>query len=538
VSEQVLSRRELAFQIVYDKLVEAMEQGVAPWQKAWTVNRPMRFCGQPYKGINRFILGSAPYNNPYWMSFNEITKRGGRLKPLMDKEGQPVLKDNGQPAYEKSTYVVYWKVKTYYQWVKEEEEDPETGEVKEVEKRVERTYRDLRFFNVWNVEQTTLTLDDLPERIKDHIESIENGNNDSPIGRAERIIEGYELNGGPHWNEAGGAAFYAPSLDAVQVPPRKSFKSMEHFYKTLFHEFGHSTGAPGRLNREEGMHNLFGDHQYSQEELVAEMCAAFLCNEAGIDMDSLTEQSAAYIEHWLEVLKNDKKMLVYAAAQAEKAAEYILGNSEEGRGIKALDPEHLEYPIPNSHPYRTEEERSPAPLADPDLMGEGTIEGAYGGGPVEVWYYTKEFFQNNVLPWDQLIMGSQVELGRTHRFMGTMPLLEAEDIYHKLQAEQWGGDTSQEISKVNEFIHRMGTGHTSMHLGDILVFPDDRGAMMVATHGFVPLPEEGEAILVNNDAYRTCPHCGDMVVVSEWDSNHGSCQDCVARGIVTAQEEA
>ena len=58
--------------------------------------------------------------------------------------------------------------------------------------------------------------------------------------------------------------------------------------------------------------------------LVAEMGAAFLCAEAGID-DPTVENSAAYLGGWLKYLSSDPKALVIAGAQAQKAADYILG---------------------------------------------------------------------------------------------------------------------------------------------------------------------------------------------------------------------
>jgi len=122
-------------------------------------------------------------------------------------------------------------------------------------------------------------------------------------------------------------AYYSPTLDRVNVPSIKQFENSEEFYVTLFHELTHSTGHANRLNRK-GISELttFGTKQYSQEECIAEMGAAFLSTHAGIDYEAITENSAAYIQGWLKVLKEDKYFIFQSAAQAQKAVDYILGD--------------------------------------------------------------------------------------------------------------------------------------------------------------------------------------------------------------------
>jgi len=128
----------------------------------------------------------------------------------------------------------------------------------------------------------------------------------------------------------GDRACYSPSFDQIKMPPRGAFESAEGFYETLFHEAGHATGHTSRLHRKElmaGSH--FGGQDYSLEELVAELCAAFLCAEAGIDQAVLTNQ-AAYLQGWMEKLRMDPSAFVTAAARAQKAADFILGRQVRG----------------------------------------------------------------------------------------------------------------------------------------------------------------------------------------------------------------
>ena len=125
---------------------------------------------------------------------------------------------------------------------------------------------------------------------------------------------------------------YTPVRDEIDIPNKEYFSSEERFYKSLFHELVHSTGAAHRLARKTLLENkgmVMGDQKiYSKEELVAEIGAAFLCAHAGVVMDG-HENSAAYLEGWLRVLKtkDHRRWIVEAAAQAQKAVHYILGTT-------------------------------------------------------------------------------------------------------------------------------------------------------------------------------------------------------------------
>ena len=122
-------------------------------------------------------------------------------------------------------------------------------------------------------------------------------------------------------------AWYRPSTDTVGIPPRGLFSSPEEYYSTLFHELTHSTGHASRVGRE-GIEqlNTFGSESYSKEELVAEMGAAMLCGITGIERKTLSN-SAAYLKSWIDVLKSDSRMVISAASQAQKAADYIQGGA-------------------------------------------------------------------------------------------------------------------------------------------------------------------------------------------------------------------
>ncbi|WP_262710953.1 zincin-like metallopeptidase domain-containing protein [Pontibacter mangrovi] len=129
----------------------------------------------------------------------------------------------------------------------------------------------------------------------------------------------------PPQDQARGRRLYAPAPDIVQVPEPKRFVTAEAYHATLFHELIHATGHPMRLTRfSEEEKARFGDESYSKEELVAEMGASFLCAFTGI-REQVFPNSVAYLQGWVSKFKDDKTMLLYAAARAFKAASFILG---------------------------------------------------------------------------------------------------------------------------------------------------------------------------------------------------------------------
>lgn len=113
------------------------------------------------------------------------------------------------------------------------------------------------------------------------------------------------------------------------MPEKELFFSDEEYYSTLFHELVHSTGHNKRLNRLK-----VGKENYAKEELIAEIGNAFLCAETGIEQITL-ENSTAYIKNWLGALKSDEKYIIFAAAQAQKAVDYILSTKKSSKESEA-----------------------------------------------------------------------------------------------------------------------------------------------------------------------------------------------------------
>ena len=267
---------------VTERIIAQMEQGQIPWQRPWISSGKAisHATGKPYSLLNQMLL-QRPGE---YITFKQCTEAGGKVK-----------------KGEKSSMVVFWK------WI--EQEDEETGETKEVPF--------LRYYNVFHIDQCEgITAKHTTEAaFPDGAEVLE---------AAQEIVYDYLGRTGVKLSHTeGDQAFYRPSTDEVVLPIRKQFVSTAEYYSTVFHELTHSTGHPSRLNRL-ARPSFFGTEDYSKEELVAEIGAATLVNHVGLETSGSIRNSAAYIQNWLKVLKDDKRFIVSAAGRAEKAVNLIL----------------------------------------------------------------------------------------------------------------------------------------------------------------------------------------------------------------------
>jgi len=274
-----------AYERITSRIIGLMEQGTVPWHKPWQIRTglPRNLVTQkPYRGINTFLLMSLGYESPHWLTFRQAVQLGGNVK-----------------KGEKSCPVVFWKTLQVT--------DEASGEAENIPF--------LRQYNVFNIAQceglknVPLT-DDPAFALTEAADIVTNMPDRPPIkhGMTE--------------------AYYSPPQDLVGMPDPKRFKTEEGYHAALFHELIHATGHEKRLKRLSiAERNGFGSDPYCKEELIAELGSAFLCGQAGI-VDRTIDSSAAYIEGWLKRLKSDQTFIVYAAAQAQKAADFILGRME------------------------------------------------------------------------------------------------------------------------------------------------------------------------------------------------------------------
>ena len=283
------------YAIVTEKIINLLEQGIVPWRRPWSATGlPCNLVSKkPYRGVNLLLLSATKYISPFWLTMKQANELGGSVR-----------------KGERSQIVVFWKVDQIAK--AETETDPE----KDAADEKSRLRFVLRYYRLFNLEQC-----ELPQAVLDKLPQIETHQHD-PIEAAERIIAG--MPNPPEIQYAGSKAYYSPITDRITLPPRELFISAEEFSATKIHECVHSTGSRKRLNRESIAEAApFGSATYVAEELVAEMGAAFLCAEAGIS-PAVVENQAAYIQGWLGKLRGDKRLIVMAAAQAQKAADFIL----------------------------------------------------------------------------------------------------------------------------------------------------------------------------------------------------------------------
>jgi antirestriction protein ArdC len=285
-------RRDV-YETITDQIVADLEQGVRPWLKPWNadhmdgrITRPLRHNGIPYQGVNVLTLWMAAcakdYAAPIWMTFKQAIDLGGAVR-----------------KGEKSSLVVYANSIT------RSETDPDTGE---------EQARDIHYMKGYSVFNTA-QIDGLPAQYYAKPEPL------APrfhrIAHAEAFFAATRAD----IRHGGNRAYYAPSLDTIQMPPFESFRDPESYYATLAHEGTHWSGHGSRLSRSFGS-KRWGDDGYAVEELVAELGAAFLCADLGLAA-APRDDHASYIDHWLRVLKQDSRAIFAAASHAQRAADFL-----------------------------------------------------------------------------------------------------------------------------------------------------------------------------------------------------------------------
>ena len=183
----------------------------------------------------------------------------------------------------------------------------------------------LKGYTVFNVEQ----IDGLPDQY--YAKAAPRLDPVARIDRADKFFAGSKAT----IRHGGNRAYYAQEVDYIQMPPFECFRDAESYYSTLAHELTHWTKHPSRLARDFGR-KQWGDQGYAQEELVAELGAAFLCAHLELAGDP-REENASYIANWLEVLKNDSRFIFKAATHAQRAADYLASFSRGDEGVAATD---------------------------------------------------------------------------------------------------------------------------------------------------------------------------------------------------------
>jgi antirestriction protein ArdC len=280
---------------ITDRIIAELEQGIRPWTKPWSmdklggrVTRPLRATGEPYRGINVLLLWleaiASGYASPTWMTYRQAQALGAQVRK--GEKGAPIV---------------------YYGSSSKTRTDEQSGEEREA------GFRFLKSYTVFNAEQIEglperYTLTEAPAPVLPGIERD---------ARAEAFFASIPA----AVRHGGDRACYMISEDRIQLPPFEAFGDSHSYYTTRGHETVHWTRHATRLDRSFGRKS-WGDEGYAREELVAEIGAAFLAADLGLALEPRADY-ASYIASWLEVLRNDKRAIVQAAAHAERAVAYL-----------------------------------------------------------------------------------------------------------------------------------------------------------------------------------------------------------------------
>ena len=274
------------YQIITDQFIQSLKQEKIPWSKPWISEKPVSYNKHVYTGINSLLLSLTEHKSPIWLTFNKIKSLNGNLK-----------KDS------KSQIITFWKSLIY-------KNNLESGETEIKNIPYLRYYKVFNFNDIENIP--------LPKWYvkKDKLDFI-------PMENAEKISNNYLTKENLDIKENGSKAYYNPTKDCIGMPTKENFFSENEYYSTLFHELNHSTGHNKRLARESFKELFSSKTEYSFEELIAEIGACFLCSEIGI-LNKVKNNSKAYIQSWISVLKNNPKMIINASGKAQKSVNFIL----------------------------------------------------------------------------------------------------------------------------------------------------------------------------------------------------------------------
>lgn len=277
--------KKSVYEMITERIIEQLENGVIPWQKPWSGTHSgayNRISNRPYSLLNQLLLK----HGGEYATFKQWSGLGGKIR-----------------KGEKSEIVTFWKIQ----------------QIEEINEDGEKTIKQLpllRYYNVFHISQVDGVEPKEQLKISD-LESIEEAENIKNEYMHREHLKIFET--------VTNKAFYTPTFDYIEVPCKEQYQNIEEFYSTLFHEMIHSTGHKNRLGRlETGASAHFGSKTYSKEELVAELGSAALVNMLGIETEKSFRNSGAYIQNWLQALKNDNKFIVSASSKAEKAVKYIL----------------------------------------------------------------------------------------------------------------------------------------------------------------------------------------------------------------------
>lgn len=292
-----------ALELINQKIIDKLSEGVNPWRKTWvnsggiSLNVPANYISnRPYTGINFALLDPG-----YYLTKKQAQELGGYVKDDA-KEYEIIFAQ----SFNKK--------------------------IIENEKEVVKTLFNVKNYSVYRIEDCE-GIRQIKGRTKviDTIEYFEN----TPDEDIDKIVSDYiKREGIGLYHKHQDRAFYQPAFDSITMPLMSQFKTREDYYSTLFHEMAHSTGHKKRLDRK--LDNSFGSDPYSKEELVAEITATYLMNHFNLDNESIFSNNVAYLKSWGERLKGNtlSYFILSSTTQAEKAFRFIIEKKDNKESIQ------------------------------------------------------------------------------------------------------------------------------------------------------------------------------------------------------------
>ena len=300
------SNRANLYDEITDKIIAELEAGRVPWVQPWGTSAAKAPLGLPknastgrsYSGINVLILWGAVVQHGFpgqgWLTFRQALSLGGNVR-----------------KGEHGTTVVYADRFT------PEDEKRRAFEAGEEAHAIPF----LKRFTVFNTAQCEGLPDDIAIAVPP-----------PPPGMIEPKVEALIKATGIDFRIGGDRAFYVPSLDYVQVPPPAAYFEPINWHRTALHELGHASGHHSRLARD--LSGSFGSKPYFVEECVAELSSAFCCAALGI---TPTVRHSDYIGAWIATMRADNRVIVRAASQASKAADWLLSFQPDAGSLPDAD---------------------------------------------------------------------------------------------------------------------------------------------------------------------------------------------------------
>lgn len=321
VAKQTVKQADL-YQQITDRIIIALENGVAPWKKPWRTAAGSEIAGLPlnattgrhYSGVNVLLLWMSAeeqgFRSPRWLTYRQAQEAGGQVR-----------------KGEKATLGVIYK-----DWTKQAE-DLQGNRLYDSEGKPQmETVPMLKPLQLFNAEQC----EGLPAIVDDSSDQPQETNEDGILSPElmEKVVRIFNATGVKHRMLPQNRAYYRPLTDEIVMPMADQFFTEADYWSTLLHELVHSTGHVKRLNRKgiTSSSRKFGDPVYAFEELIAEMGSAFLCAQLGVFGEVRHE---SYVEGWLQALKSDKKALFRACRFAREASEFLLGQLNAETEAKA-----------------------------------------------------------------------------------------------------------------------------------------------------------------------------------------------------------